>query len=139
MKKLNVMLAEDNPGDVFLVEEALREHGIAYQLFFAEDGEQAAQMVNAAGAHLPCPDIVLLDLDLPKKDGAAVLELLRRESACADAPVVVITSSDSPTDRRRVADLGIAHYFLKPADLSDYFDLGGIVRRIVDSSNSPVS
>ncbi len=133
MRLLHILLAEDNHGDILLVCEALREHRIKHELQVAKDGQQAldymARMGKAGG--LPCPDVMLLDLNLPKADGPTVLKEFRRHPECAHVPVIVVTSSDSPLDRTRMAQLGINRYFRKPTDYADYMQLGAIVREVV--------
>jgi CheY-like chemotaxis protein len=129
MKALHILLAEDNPGDVMLIRLALEAHHIPHKLSVVEDGAQAiafvAQMGKPGGP--PCPDLMLLDLNLPKADGTKVLSEFRRHPECAHTPVIVISSSDAPADRRRVAELGISRYFMKTADLAEYLKIGQAV------------
>jgi len=136
MKPLTILLAEDNLGDVLLVRQALDEHGISYDLHVARDGAQALEFIERIGspAGVPCPNIVLLDLNLPKVDGPVVLAELRKQSQCAQTPVIVITSSDAPRDRERMAQLGITRYFKKPSDLDAFMELGAIVRGVVEGN-----
>src|ERR671912_361292 len=93
--KVQILLAEDNPADVYLIEEALREHQVDFHITVAEDGEAAINLLQTGSLQ---PDIVLLDLNMPKRSGGEVLDQLRRTSGKA-VPVLVLTSSDSPTDR----------------------------------------
>lgn len=132
---IQILLAEDNRGDVLLVREALDTHGIGYQLHVASDGVQAAGYIENIGlpAGPPCPDLLLLDLNLPKKDGHELLKLFRSHPICAPKPVIVITSSDAPSDRRRAAELG-ANYFRKALDLDEFMKLGTLVCRIMRHS-----
>jgi two-component system, chemotaxis family, response regulator Rcp1 len=131
---LQILLAEDNPGDVFLVQQALEKHSVQHELHLVEDGEKAISFVAHMGkpGQIPCPDVVLLDMNLPKADGVEVLSEFRKHPECAHVPVILITSSDARKDRLRVAALGIAHYFKKPADLDAFFELGAIVRQVVE-------
>jgi CheY-like chemotaxis protein len=101
MRLLHILLAEDNRGDVMLVREALREHHIEHELHVVQDGQQALDYVVRMGkaGEAPCPDILLLDLNLPKADGRTVLTEFRKHPECAKTPVVVVTSSDAPKDR----------------------------------------
>src|ERR1700722_15327832 len=116
---LQILLAEDNPGDVFLVQKALEKHSVQHKLHLVEDGEEAISFVTHMGkpGHFPCPDVVLLDMNLPKADGVEVLSEFRKPPECGQVPVILITSSDARRDRVRVAALGVAHYFKKPSDL----------------------
>ena len=79
----------------------------------------------------PCPDIVLLDLNLPKVDGPEVLTEFRKHPECARTPVIVISSSDAHKDRERMAGLGISRYFRKPSDLDGFLRLGALVREVM--------
>ena len=130
---IKILLAEDNLGDVLLVERALREHDISHELHVAKDGAEAIEYVSKMGSpgEPPCPDLMLLDLNLPKIDGVEVLRQFRKHPSCLLTPVIVVTSSDAQKDRAGMADLGVAHYFRKPSDLEDFMTLGEIVRQVV--------
>src|ERR1700722_8859850 len=95
-----IFLAEDNPADVYLIEQALREHGVAFDLEVAEDGKQALRFLrgDATDAGTEHPSLILLDLNLPQHDGAEILRYIRQNSLLCSVPVVVFTSSDSPKD-----------------------------------------
>jgi len=121
---VRILLAEDNPADVYLIEEALREHGVTFQLAVAQDGEQAIAMVSKSALNF---DIVLLDLNMPKRDGSEVLEILRGTST----PVIVLTSSDSPVDRTEAMRLGATRYIRKPTGLDDFLAIGATIKEIV--------
>ena len=129
---IRILLAEDDAGDVLLVEQALDEHQIVYELFVVRDGAEALAFVANMGepGHARCPDVVLLDLNLPKIDGPEVLRRFRKHPQCARTPVIVISSSDAPKDRTRMTELGIAHYFKKPSDFDEFLKLGGLVRDV---------
>jgi len=131
----HILLAEDNIGDVLLVKRALREYEIPHELHVVQDGGEAIDYVSRMGkpGGDPCPDLVLLDLNLPKADGAQVLTAFRKRPECAQTPVIVVTSSNAQRDRDFMAKLGIACYFRKPSDLDEYMQLGGIVRQFVDA------
>ncbi len=131
-QQIQVLLAEDNPGDVFLVREALESHGLDAQLTVREDGEEMLRLIDRIEAgDVPCPDIVLLDLNLPKRSGEVLLQKLREMPVCAGIPVIIVTSSDSPRDRETAARLGANSYFRKPADFDEFLRLGAIVKEIV--------
>lgn len=134
----NIVLAEDNPGDVGLVREALREHGVQCELRVISDGEEALDFINRldADAKLPCPDLLMLDLHLPKRDGDEILERLRASERCGRMRVVILTSSDSIPDRRHAEKNGAMHYFQKPASLSEFMRLGTIVKEIISGGQS---
>jgi chemotaxis family two-component system response regulator Rcp1 len=136
MNTLNILLAEDNLADILLVRKALNEHEIPYDLHVVRDGEEALAFIEGMGepGSIPCPDIVLLDVNLPKVEGAEILSQFRKHPQCADTPVIVITSSDARGDRDRMAQLGIARYFKKPSDLDAFLKLGAVVREVVEGT-----
>src|SRR5271170_7479094 len=119
MNTVKILLAEDNLADVLLVRKALEEHDVPYDLHVVRDGEQALTFIASMGQPdgPACPDVVLLDVNLPKIEGAEILSEFRKHPRCAETPVIVITSSDAYRDRDQMAQLGIAHYFKKPFDL----------------------
>jgi CheY-like chemotaxis protein len=128
MKPADILLAEDNSGDVLLIRQALLEHHVAHDLHVMPDGAAAIEFVLRMGTPgVPCPDLVLLDLNLPKVDGAEVLSAIRMRSECSNTPVIVITSSDAPRDKQRLEKLGVTRYFRKPSNLADYMQLGAAV------------
>jgi CheY-like chemotaxis protein len=130
MSALQILLAEDNPGDVLLVAAALDEHHIEHELKVAHDGEEALAFFAHMGQpdSPPCPDLMLLDLNLPRLDGFEVLKEFRKHPLCGGTPVIVVSSSDTPAERRRMAELGVVLYFQKPGDLDAYMELGALVR-----------
>jgi CheY-like chemotaxis protein len=135
-RRVRILLAEDNEGDVFLVRYALDKHISDYQLMLAKDGEEALQLLERAGAdeHAPCPDFIVLDLNLPRYSGIEILERLRNIPKCAAAPVIVFTSSDSPQDKAAAVRLGANRYFRKPSDLAGFMKLGEMVRELLQQS-----
>ena len=133
-RHLTILLAEDNPGDVFLVRRALEKQGLPFDLVVVEDGQAALRFLDRADADdtIPRPDIALLDLNLPRANGSRILLHIRQSIRCAGIPVIVVTSSDSPLDHEAAAKLGANHYFQKPGDLAGFMHLGVIVRRLLD-------
>lgn len=123
-------MVEDNPGDVLLVERALAQYGIEHTSCVARDGEEALGMVAAMGREHHWPDLVLLDLNLPKVDGADVLIALRKTEGCSLIPVLVMTSSSARADLARLANLGVTRYFRKPTSLEAFMEIGLIVQQL---------
>src|ERR1700723_2467837 len=95
-----ILLAEDNPGDVFLVRRALEKHALDVKLVVVEDGQAALSFIGTVDADdgAMCPDLVLLDLNLPRATGNRVLTRLRQSPRCAGIAIIVVTSSNSPLD-----------------------------------------
>ena len=127
-----IVLVEDNPGDVALVREALYEHEIRSELTVLFDGERAFELFDRLDRErMRCPDLVLLDLKLPKRDGHEVLEHMRASVQCAHVPVVVVTSSNAREDRDKAAKLGATRYIRKPHRLDEFIQLGAIFKEIL--------
>jgi chemotaxis family two-component system response regulator Rcp1 len=129
---LQILLAEDNRGDVMLVQKALEEHHLVHELHVVSDGEEALEFIRDMGksAATPCPDLLVLDLNLPKVDGSEVLSEFRKHPECLATPVIVMSSSDAPRDRTKINALGVNHYFRKPTDLDAFMELGAVVRQV---------
>ncbi|MDQ2841473.1 MAG: response regulator [Acidobacteriota bacterium] len=137
MKLLNILLAEDNQGDVLLVRQSLNEHLIEHKLHVVKDGAEAVEFVSRIGnGDVPCPDLFLLDLNLPKVNGPEVLIEIRKHPQCTSKPIVIVTSSGTAKDRNRMSRLGISCYFQKPSDLDEFMALGAIVRRLAEADQA---
>ncbi len=115
---IEILLVEDNPGDVALTREALRDAKVANHLHVAEDGAEAVDFLFRKGKYVaaPRPDIILLDLNLPKKDGRQVLAEIKAEPELAQIPVVVLTTSEADEDILRSYQLHANCYTTKPVD-----------------------
>jgi two-component system, chemotaxis family, response regulator Rcp1 len=138
-RPIQVLLAEDNPGDVYLVREALSLEKLPFELLVRSDGEQMSDFIDQIDTGtLPCPDVVLLDLNLPRRSGVSLLERLRQSRLCGAVPVIVVTSSASPQDRETATRLGASSYFQKPSDFDEFMRLGPLVRQFVSTSAAPV-
>ena len=125
MPNNTVLLVEDNPDDEVLTLRALRKHNLANEIVVARDGQEALDYLFAEGAHSDrdageLPQVILLDLKLPKVDGLAVLERLRAEPQTRYVPVVVLTSSNEDQDMIRSYDLGANSYVRKPVDFEQF-------------------
>jgi len=128
-----ILLAEDNPGDVLLFREALRSRNFQCELVVASDGQQAIAMVRDIAGGGPRPNLIVLDVNLPKQNGDEVLRLIRLESVLACIPVVVLTSSSSPLDRATFDRLGASLYLEKPSDLEGLYRLGHILEDLLNT------
>jgi chemotaxis family two-component system response regulator Rcp1 len=119
---IQILLVEDNPGDVELTREALLDSKLHMQLSVASDGVQALAFLARTGpyADAPRPDLILLDLNLPKKDGRAVLSEIKRDPRLRAIPVVVLTSSRAEEDIARAYDLHANCFVTKPVDFDQF-------------------
>ena len=119
---INILLVEDNPGDVRLTVEALRESRVRNDLSVVKDGIQAMAFLRREGEHAgaPRPDLILLDLNLPKKDGRDVLDEIKRDDDLKSIPVVVLTTSEAEEDVRKAYGLRANCYITKPLDLEQF-------------------
>lgn len=117
-----ILLVEDNPGDVRLTMEALKEGRILNEVRVVEDGVEALDFLHRAGkyADAPRPDLILLDLNLPKKDGREVLAEIKEDEALKKIPVVVLTTSAAERDILRAYHLHANCYITKPVDLEQF-------------------
>ena len=125
-------MVEDNDADVNLVREALEEHGVRCELIVITNGEAAIHLVERIdAAEIACPDLVILDLNLPRRPGSEVLRRIRESCTCAPVPVLVLTSSDSRRDRDEAARLGASRYLCKPSRLNEFLELGRVFREML--------
>ena len=127
---LNILVVEDNHMDVFVINEVLRESGIQYRLQVVYDGEGARAALGFAGnpETAMVPELILLDLNLPRLSGIDLLSELRASARHRNIPVVIVTSSDSEEDRKAARALNASAYFRKPTSLEDYMELGAVIR-----------
>ena len=118
-QQVEILLVEDNPGDVRLTQEALREAKMLNNLSVVRDGEEAMEFLRQEGTYEEAarPDLVLLDLNLPRKDGRQVLAEIKADESLRRIPVVVLTSSDAEQDIFKSYDLHANCYITKPVGL----------------------
>jgi CheY-like chemotaxis protein len=128
-----VLLADDNPSDVYLIREALREHAVDCTLRVVSDGKDALGIVSSetGPAEKSTISLIILDLNLPRHDGIEILQKLRESVAFGQVPVVVLTSSDSPRDRVLANQLGATRYLRKPSSLEEFLGLGAIFKELL--------
>lgn len=121
-KAIEILLVEDNPGDVRLTQEALKDGKMLNNMHVAWDGVEALEFLHRAGKYVnaPRPDLILLDLNLPKKDGRDVLAEIKADSALKRIPVVVLTTSKAEADIFRAYDEHANCYITKPIDLDQF-------------------
>ena len=119
---VEILLVEDNPGDERLTREALKEGKVYNNLHWVKDGVEAIEFLHKRGKHAnaPRPDIILLDLNLPKKDGREVLSEIKQDPALRSIPVVILTTSKAEEDVLKSYHLHANCYVTKPVDLEKF-------------------
>jgi chemotaxis family two-component system response regulator Rcp1 len=135
----NILLVEDNPSDVLLTQIAMKQCKLINSLHVAEDGEDALAFLRQEGNHAeaPRPDIILLDLNLPRMDGRELLAIIKKDAALQTIPVMVLTTSDAESDVVQSYALHANAYITKPVDMNQFVRIVkgiddfwfGIVRR----------
>lgn len=133
-----ILLAEDNPGDVLLFREALRVCDLAYELVVAQDGEKALRLLKNFGTpgNPALPDLIVLDVNLPRHSGQEVLRWVRGNATLAAVPVIILTSSASPDDKTTATELGADLYVQKSSDLDEIFQIGHTVQDLLKRKTS---
>lgn len=127
--RIEVLLVEDDPGDVLMTREAFQDYKVRNQLHVVNDGVEAMAFLRREGryADRPRPDLVLLDLNLPRMDGRQVLEAIKTDPALASIPVVVLTTSENDDDVTQSYSLHANAYVTKPVDFTRFIE---VVRHI---------
>jgi CheY-like chemotaxis protein len=130
-RPVDILLVEDNPGDVRLTQEAFRDAHVPVKLSVVMDGEEALNYLHKDPTYPEAtrPDIILLDLNIPKKDGREVLESIKSNEHLRSIPVVVLTTSNAEQDIVKTYNLNVNAYINKPVDFDRFFD---IVQKIED-------
>jgi len=124
-RPVDILLVEDNPGDVRLTKEALKDAKVLNEIHVARDGVEAMQFVHREGsfANAPMPDLILLDLNLPRKDGREVLAEIKKDPKLQHIPVVVLTTSKADEDIIKTYNLHANAYITKPVDLNRFVEI----------------
>lgn len=122
---VEILLVEDNPGDARLAKEALKESSIKNNLHTVDDGEKALDFLYKRGEYrtAPHPDLILLDLNLPKISGLQILAILKNEDSLREIPVVVLSISSSEKDIRESYNLNANCFVTKPLDLNEFIQV----------------
>src|SRR5262249_8915338 len=131
-----ILVVEDNAADIFLIREAITASGINAGVHCLRDGEQAIRFLDDADRDVsaPCPNLVILDINLPKRHGTEVLRHLRQSSRCGNTPVIVVSTSDSARDREESMKRGATGYFRKPSEFDEFLKLGDVIRELFPNS-----
>jgi two-component system, chemotaxis family, response regulator Rcp1 len=128
-----ILLVEDSDADAYLFRKALENAGVAVKWTIIGDGAEGMAFARREGryAESPRPDLVLLDLNLPKNNGTEVLKAIRQSAYLAKVPVFILSSSASPRDRAEADELGVERCIIKPPDLESFFQLGAVVKDVL--------
>jgi CheY-like chemotaxis protein len=133
-----IFLVEDNATDVELFRLALREACVDCELVLFEDGGEIIDYIlqPEAGLRRARPDLIMLDLNLPKNNGLEVLQVIRQARSFAEVPVAVLSSSSSPRERAKLAAFNIREFIVKSPDLDAYLNVGAIVRALLEQGGA---
>ena len=125
VRPVDILLVEDNPGDVRLTKEALRDAKVLNEIYIAKDGVEAMDFLRRKGkfSKVPLPDLILLDLNLPRKDGRQVLAEIKEDPILKHIPVVVLTTSKADEDIIKTYNLHANAYITKPVDLNRFAEI----------------
>lgn len=126
---IHIMLVEDNEGDILLTKEALEERKIANRITVAKDGKQAIDTLNHLDEHQKneLPDLILLDINLPKKNGHEVLYHIKNTNGLKHIPVIILTTSSSKHDIMKAYENYVNCYITKPVDVSEFISAVGTI------------
>lgn len=129
MKAIHILLVEDNEGDILLTKEALEDAKIYVKLSIAKDGKEAMDFINKQGKYIDAelPDLLLLDVNLPKKNGHEVLKYIKNNENLKHIPVIMLTTSSSEKDINLAYHNYVSCYITKPVDVNDFL---GVVTTI---------
>ena len=129
---LQVLVVEDNPSDVYLIRSAIEASGLKASITVQQDGAAATNFFDEVdrNAALAAPDLIILDLNLPKLSGIEVLEYMRQSLRSQKAVVIVVSTSALEAERKRVSNLGAHAYFRKPSEFDEFLKLGDVIRTL---------
>ena len=135
---MKILMIEDNPGDVELFRFALEHAKLNCELIVISDGGEALALIEEDSSPTrEMPDLVLLDLNLPKVGGREILTAMRSGTAFVSVPVVIFTSSSSRREREELEPLRVARHITKPSDLDEFLKIGAVVREVLEEHTNP--
>lgn len=129
-----IVIAEDNPGDLFLLKEALQTYSIQCKLIPVENGPDFNSYVSeiCEKEERDKPDLIILDWTLPKANVRELLEIVRKSNGCAESPILILTSSTSPENRKIAFEAGATCFINKPTGLDEFMDIGRITKELLE-------
>lgn len=125
MKSINILLVEDNEGDIYLISEALQDGKIKNKLNVVKDGKDALDLLRKKPPYIDAvtPDLILLDINLPKTNGHEVLKIIKEDVALKNIPVIILTTSSSPSDVQKSYTLHANCFITKPVDADNFLEV----------------
>ncbi len=132
-RTFQILLVEDNPGDIYLLRQALKGAGLNFELTVIEDGAEALAFATRDGKYAgsPVPDLAIMDVNLPKVQGTEVLDAMRRNKELAHVPAALMTSAATVGDEALGKDLTVTRYIMKPLDLEDFLQIGHVLKQLL--------
>ena len=129
---MHILAFEDEPADLLLLKEALRIAGFDYQLEVVSRGEEALTLVQHLGTgDYPCPDVILMDLQICGVDGCELVRELRERGSCPGTPIMVLTGCLSSREEEKARALGVERFVRKPTNLRDFLKIGDEIRDLL--------
>ncbi len=132
-KRFHILLVEDNAADIYLFRRALQRAGLIFEMTVIDDGGRALAFAKTDTKRTATrvPDLLVLDLNLPKIGGCEILEALRQNPDLSELTVAVMTSSAASQDFDKCAELGVGRYIIKPLDLDEFLQIGKVVKEVL--------
>lgn len=132
-----IIVAEDDPGDLFLLQEAINAQKIPYGISSVKNGPELLHLVEdvCTKANRPNPDLIILDWTLPKSDASEMLQEMRNSELCANTPILVLTSSSFSETRVQAFQSGATCFIQKPTDLDEYLKIGEIIQNLLQNGS----
>jgi CheY-like chemotaxis protein len=136
---IRIAVVEDNPTDIYLLQKVLERAQLHFVIDHLEDGEEALLFLLRQGKHLqaPIPDLIILDLNMPRMSGAELITRIRKDPILQTIPVMVLSTSDTLEDKRQMAELGVVLYLTKSSKLTDYYAIGETIKEFLTTAIRP--
>jgi CheY-like chemotaxis protein len=136
---IRIVVVEDNPNDIYLLQKVLERVQLHFVIDHLEDGEEALLFLLRQGKHLqaPIPDLIILDLNMPRMSGAELITRIRKDPILQTIPVMVLSTSDTLEDKRQMAELGVVLYLTKSSKLTDYYAIGETIKKFLATTIHP--
>ena len=131
-----MLVVDDNDADVALIQDAIQAADLALTVHVVKDGDEAVRFFDRADTDndLTPPDLVILDINLPKRPGTEVLRHMRQSQRSRGALVLAVSTSDSARDRQQMSDLGANGYFRKPSEYDEFIKLGDVIKNLLSGT-----